>query len=120
MPAPPPPPAVTVAYLTLGELDYYAALAGWTLPDWLHMRRIISECENRSLNPAAHNGADPAGGSHGLAQLNGRYWFDRYGEDFEQRYDPVVNLRTALKLYLERGRFGGGGGWSCAGHLGIP
>lgn len=123
--APAPSSGVSAASLvhtiTLDELDRYAAIAGWdvTAEPWHLMRRIISECEARSLNIYTHNSSDPQGGSHGLAQLNGSYWFERYGEDFNQRYDPVVNLRTARKLYEERGRFGGGGGWSCADHLGI-
>lgn len=110
----------TPLYITLEQLDVYAAEAGWSGEAWQLMRRIIVECECPSLNVKAHNSSDPHGGSHGLAQLNGSYWFERYGEDFSQRYDPVVNLRTARKLYEERGRFGGGGGWSCADRLGIP
>lgn len=106
--------------LTLDELDAAAAAAGWDIAgaSWASMRRIV-ECETPSLNASAHNGTDPAGGSHGLAQLNGSHWFDRYGEDFALRYDPVVNLRTARRLHEEFGRFGGPGLWSCADRLGI-
>lgn len=102
------------------ELDHYAAIAGWPNEPgwWPDMRRIIM-CES-GRNIFAHNTSDPYGGSWGLAQLNGRYHFDRAGEDFEQRFDPVVNLRTALWLRTARGHFGGGGGWKlCSDLLGI-
>lgn len=107
--------------ITLSMLNEAAALAGWDTQGtaWATMRRIIVECECPSLNAAAHNGTDPNGGSFGLAQLNGTYWFERYGEDFASWSDPVVNLRTARRLYEERGRFGGAGGWSCADRMGI-
>ncbi|WP_322796981.1 hypothetical protein [Tepidiforma sp.] len=107
--------------LTLDELDRYAALAGWPNEPgwWPEMRRIVL-CETASLDPRAFNPDDPNGGSFGLAQLNGRYHFDRAGEDFRRWSDPVVNLRTALWLRTVRGRFGGEGGWAnCAALLGI-
>lgn len=112
--------APQVETITLEELDDFAAAAGWDLasPDWESFRRIV-QCEDPTLNIYAHNSTDPAGGSFGLAQLNGSHWFDRYGEDFGLRYDPVVNLRTARKLHEEFGRFGGTGLWSCADRLGI-
>lgn len=108
-------------YLTPELLDAYGRMAGW--PDepgwWPEMRRIIL-CETASLDTMAYNPADPNGGSYGLAQLNGRYHFDRAGEDFRRWSDPVVNLRTALWLRTVRGRFGGEGGWAnCAALLGI-
>lgn len=107
--------------LTLAELDWYAALAGWPNEPgwWPEMRRIVL-CETASLDPRAYNPNDPNGGSYGLAQLNGRYHFDRAGEDFRRWSDPVVNLRTALWLRTVRGQFGGDGGWAnCAALLGI-
>ncbi|GIW17275.1 MAG: hypothetical protein KatS3mg064_0432 [Tepidiforma sp.] len=108
-------------FLTLDELDRYARMAGW--PDepgwWPEMRRIIL-CETANLDREAFNPQDPNGGSFGLAQLNGRYHFERAGEDFRRWSDPVVNLRTALWLRTVRGRFGGEGGWAnCAALLGI-
>lgn len=106
--------------LTIEELDHYAAIAGWpNEPGWWPEMRAIIICESGG-NIFAHNTSDPFGGSWGLAQLNGRYHFDRAGEDFEQRFDPVVNLRTALWLRTARGHFGGGGGWKlCSDLLGI-
>ena len=126
---PPPPPAAPpvlatpsspgVLRLSMEDLDAFARAAGW--PDqpgwWPEMKRIIG-CES-GYNVYSHNASDPNGGSYGLTQLNGRQHFDKAGEDFEKRYDPVVNLRTALWLRTVRGHFGGGGGWSCADKLGI-
>jgi hypothetical protein len=114
---PPRPPR----YLTLEQLDHYARLAGW--PEgrgwWPEMRRII-QCETALLDTHAYNPHDPNGGSFGLAQLNGRYHFDRSGEDFRRWADPVVNLRVALWLRTVLGRFGSLGGWAnCAARLGI-
>ncbi len=121
--APPAPalPANAGRFLTLEQLDAYAAAAGWpNEPGWWPEMRKIILCETRSLDTMAHNTSDPNGGSYGLAQLNGRYHFDRAGEDFEQRFDPVVNLRTALWLRTVRGHFGGYGGWyNCAKLWGI-
>lgn len=106
--------------LTVEELDQFAAVAGWpNEPGWWPDMRAIINCES-GRNIFAHNTSDPFGGSWGLAQLNGRYHFDRAGEDFEQRFDPVVNLRTALWLRTARGHYGGGGGWKlCSDLLGI-
>ncbi len=107
--------------LTLEELDAAAAKAGWPRIEgwWPEMRRIITEFECPSLSTHCFNGADPNGGSYGLSQLNGVHHFQQCSEDFHQRYDPVVNLRTALCLRAARGRFGGEGGWAGADELGI-
>jgi len=114
-------PANASRFLTLEQLDAYAAAAGWpNEPGWWPEMRKIILCETRSLDTMAHNTSDPYGGSYGLAQLNGSYHFERAGEDFAQRFDPVVNLRTALWLRTARGHFGGYGGWySCAKLWGI-
>jgi hypothetical protein len=107
--------------LTPAELDAAAVQAGWPrIPGWWpEMRRIITAHECPSLNTRCLNIRDPNGGSFGLAQLNGRQHFETCGEDYTQRYDPVVNLRTALCLRAQRGRFGGPGGWAGADALGI-
>lgn len=99
-------------YLTWGELDAAGAEAGWPEGPWLMMRNIVYCETGGTLYTHASNGSDPNGGSHGLAQLNGSQHFTRSGENFELRYDPVVNLRVALWLWEARGRiFGGSGGW---------
>lgn len=99
-------------YLTWDELDASGAAAGWPEGPWLMMRNIVY-CETGGrLYTHANNGEDPNGGSYGLAQLNGTQHFTKSGEDFEMRYDPVVNLRVALWLWNARGQiFGGIGGW---------
>ncbi len=124
LPLAPPTPALPSnagRFLTLEQLDAYAAVAGWpNEPGWWPDMRKIILCETRSLDTMAHNTSDPHGGSYGLAQLNGSYHFERAGEDFAQRFDPVVNLRTALWLRTVRGHFGGTGGWyNCAKLWGI-
>jgi hypothetical protein len=107
--------------LTFEELDEAAVQAGWPRIDgwWPEMRKIITEFECPSLSTHCYNGADPNGGSYGLAQLNGRDHFDSCGEQFEMRYDPVVNLRVALCVRAALGHFGGPGGWGGADVLGI-
>lgn len=108
-------------FLTLEQLDAYAFEAGWpNEPGWWPDMRKIIMCETRSLDTMAHNTSDPYGGSYGLAQLNGSYHFTNAGEDFARRFDPVVNLRTALWLRTVRGHYGGTGGWyNCAKLWGI-
>ncbi len=116
-----PTPVSSGRFITLEQLDAYAAQAGWpNEPGWWPEMRKIVLCETRSLDTMAHNTSDPNGGSYGLAQLNGSYHFERAGEDFAQRFDPVVNLRTALWLRTVRGHFGGFGGWAnCSALWGI-
>jgi len=116
LPPPPPPPST----ISLEQLDQAAIEAGWPQEEgwWPQMRRIITECENKSLNPHAHNTSDPYGGSAGLAQLNVG-WFSYLGEDPSMMFDPVVNLRTALTLRKRIGGFGTGAGWSCFYKLGL-
>jgi len=93
-------------YLTPELLDAYGRMAGW--PDepgwWPEMRRIIL-CETASLDTMAYNPADPNGGSYGLAQLNGRYHFDRAGEDFRGAWaqDSLMSY-TTLPLRSRRRR----------------
>jgi hypothetical protein len=114
-------PAPEDRFITLEQLDAFAAEAGWpNEPGWWPDMRKIILCESRSLDTMAHNTNDPNGGSYGLAQLNGSYHFYNAGEDFAMRYDPVVNLRTALWLRTARGHYGGVGGWyNCAKLWGI-
>lgn len=117
-----PAPLDGSRFLTLAQLDEAAIEAGWPMePGWWPEMRLIVQCETASLDTMAYNPDDPNGGSYGLAQLNGAYHFENAGEDFALRFDPVVNLRTALWLRTVRGRFGGTGGWyNCANRYGIP
>lgn len=105
--------------LSEAELDVAGLAAGWPQgPGWWDDMKRIVYCES-GRNIFSHNTNDPNGGSYGLAQMNGRQHFDKSGENFDERFDPIVNLRTALWLRTVRGHFGGGGGWSCADKLGI-
>lgn len=105
--------------LSEAELDAAGLAVGWPQgPGWWDDMKRIVYCES-GRNTFAHNRSDPNGGSYGLAQMNGRQHFDKSGENFDLRFDPIVNLRTALWLRTVRGHFGGGGGWSCADKLGI-
>ncbi|MCC7366418.1 MAG: hypothetical protein IT303_18825 [Dehalococcoidia bacterium] len=117
---PDPAPLNGNRYLTPQQLDQAALEAGWPMePGWWPEMRLIVMCES-GLDTMAHNTSDPHGGSYGLAQLNGSYHFENAGEDFAKRFDPVVNLRTALWLRTVRGHFGGTGGWyNCAIRHGI-
>lgn len=117
-----PAPLDGSRFLTPEQLDQAAIEAGWPMEaGWWPEMRLIVQCESGGLDTMAYNPNDPNGGSYGLAQLNGEYHFVNAGEDFALRFDPVVNLRTALWLRTVRGRFGGTGGWyNCANRYGIP
>ncbi|MCA9822229.1 MAG: hypothetical protein R3C29_05900 [Dehalococcoidia bacterium] len=106
--------------LSWDELDAAALAAGWPMePGWWPEMRQIIQCES-GRNRFAYNGSDPNGGSYGLTQLNGTQHFDKSGESFDLRFDPVVNLRVALWLRTVRGHFGGSGGWKiCSERYGI-
>lgn len=91
------------------QLDQVYALAG--VPgEWRADLAAIAACESR-LRPGA---VGDGGNSLGLHQL-WTGWF-AVGED---PMDPVTNARVALRVREVRGRFGGGGGWTCADLLGI-
>jgi hypothetical protein len=119
-PTPPPFAGAGGDVLTTEELDAAALAAGWPQdPGWWPEMRQIIQCES-GRNRYAYNASDPNGGSYGLTQLNGTQHFDKSGEDFELRWDPVVNLRVALWLRTVRGHFGGAGGWKiCSERYGI-
>lgn len=70
----------------------------------------IIQCESR-WNPGA---IGDHGNSLGAAQLWSGWFYE--GED---PFDLVTNLRVATRVRSLRGRFGGGGGWTCADILGI-
>jgi len=79
--------------------------------EWIPALLAIGECESH-YSPYAKG---DSGSSLGWLQLWGG-WF-RPGED---PFDAVTNARVAVRVREVRGRFGGGGGWSCADRLGIP
>lgn len=94
--------------LTADELVAVLRLAGW--PDSLIPEAMsVSWCESRWSPYAVGDG----GNSLGLFQL-WTGWFPAFHEDLSAWYDPLVNARVARYVYERRGRWGGGGGWSCA------
>lgn len=95
--------------LSREDLERVYALAGVPV-EWREDLAIIAWCESR-WQPGA---VGDSGASLGLHQLWSG-WF-REGEDWR---DPVVNARVAARVRAERGRFGGGGGWTCAELEGI-
>jgi hypothetical protein len=67
--------------------------AGW--PEHLIPEALaVAYCESR-WHPDSTNGD-----YRGLFQLATPFWFDYAGEDPERWGDPVVNARTAWKVYL--------------------
>lgn len=99
--------------LSEAEMRAVLTLAGW--PAELHDEALaISWCESRWSPYAVGDG----GNSLGLFQL-WRGWWPSAGEHLDLWADPLVNARVALHARQARGRWGGGGGWSCADRLGI-
>lgn len=96
--------------LTEAEMRALLAEAGWPA-ELIPQALAVSWCESK-WSPAA---IGDSGRSVGLFQLwNG--WF----HEGEEPLDVLTNARVALRVREVRGRWGGGGGWSCADHLGIP
>lgn len=73
--------------------------------EFMPILEAIGYCESKHSPGAVGDG----GQSLGWFQL----WvgWAREGEDL---MDPVTNLQVALRVRETRGRWGGGGGWSCA------
>lgn len=117
-PATPTAAAVVVQAASVGQLSREEAIhvleaAGW--PTELHEQALaIAWCESK-YSPGA---IGDAGNSLGWFQL-WTGWFPAAGFSVSQAFDPHVNARTALYVYQTRGRWGGGGGWSCAALVGI-
>lgn len=79
--------------------------------EWIPDMLTIGWCESKH-SPGA---VGDSGNSLGWFQLWSG-WF-REGED---PFDALTNARVAVRVREIRGRFGGGGGWSCATNNGIP
>jgi plasmid stability protein len=95
----------------LTEAEMRALLAEAGAPaEWVPDMLTIAWCESH-YSPGA---VGDSGNSLGLFQL----WsgWARPGEDL---FDPLTNARVAVRVREIRGRFGGGGGWSCADLNGI-
>jgi hypothetical protein len=78
--------------------------------EYIPILEAIGYCESKH-SPGA---VGDSGNSLGWFQL-WRGWA-RDGEDL---HDPATNLAVALRIRETRGRWGGGGGWTCATILGI-
>lgn len=109
--------------LCAGWIDL-ARFVGWREGQMETLKRVIFR-ESRCF-PNAHNPNDPAGGSHGLMQINGfwcrpnRYWPEGYLQAFgivetcDDLYEPAKNLRAGLLIYryADRSYGNGWGPWS--------
>ena len=100
--------------LSSSDVDRVFDEAGVPLA-WRADMKTISFCESQ-WHPAA---VGDSGNSVGLFQL-WRGWFPSFGFDPNGWSDPVTNARVAVLVRQQRGRYGGGGGWSCADINGIP
>lgn len=100
--------------LSEAEMDALLEVAGWPV-EWRAEAKQIAWCESKWSPNAIGDG----GNSLGLWQM-WTGWFGPAGEDIEGWADALVNARVALYVRQVRGRWGGGGGWSCAGLWGIP
>lgn len=102
--------------LTEGELDALLEQAGWPA-EWRATGKRIALCEDPSLDPTAtgDHGVSVGLFQIGLARPGWDGWFKHFGVAEALATDPLTNARVALLIRQERGRFGGLGGWSCAG-----
>jgi len=108
----PEPTAVHPWPDVLTEADIDTIFAEANVPaDWRAPLKDIAWCESR-YRPGA---IGDSGNSLGLLQL-WRGWFSASDDPL----DPVTNVRVAVAVRAQRGRFGGAGGWSCADLLQIP
>jgi len=93
--------------LTEAEMDALLEHTGWPV-EWRADAKAIAFCESKYSPGAVGDGGD----SLGLWQL-WTGWARAAGYEVAQLFDPEVNARVALYVRQVRGRFGGGGGWTC-------
>ena len=79
--------------------------------EWIPDMLTIAWCESH-YSPGA---VGDSGNSLGLFQL-----WSGWAQPGEDLFDALTNARVAVRVRDIRGRFGGGGGWSCATNNGIP
>lgn len=100
---------------SLTEAEVIAVLREAGAPEeWISPLLTIAFCESRWSPYAVGDG----GNSLGMFQL-WYGWARPMGYAPDDLYDPVKAARTALYVREVRGRFGGGGGWTCADLSGI-
>ena len=118
-PTPSPAQAATVRAAAYGgsltEAEVIAVLREAGAPEeWIPPLLTIAFCESRWSPYAVGDG----GNSLGMFQL-WHGWARPMGYAPDDLFDPVKAARTALYVREVRGRFGGGGGWTCADLRGI-
>jgi hypothetical protein len=111
----PTPPPLTVdearlLYGKCGEWRELALMVGWPAEEWGTLSYVLHR-ESR-CNIGSHNKTDPMSGSRGLMQINGYWckptkysangWLQDHGilTTCDDLYDPVVNLRAGLAIWL--------------------
>lgn len=100
---------------SLTEAEVIAVLREAGAPEeWISPLLTIAFCESRWSPYAVGDG----GNSLGMFQL-WYGWARPMGYAPDDLYDPAKAARTALYVREVRGRFGGGGGWTCADLSGI-
>ena len=99
--------------LTEAEMRALLAEAG-AEAEWIESFLAIAWCESKHSPGARGDG----GASLGLYQL-WTGWAPAAGYAVDDLYEPLINTKVAVYVRTVRGRFGGGGGWTCAGILGI-
>lgn len=106
------PPYVHGGSVYAAEAEMRDILAQAGAPaEWVDDLLSIAWCESKWRPWASGDG----GNSLGAWQL-WTGWFAA-GED---PFDALTNARVAVRVRETRGRYGGGGGWTCATLLGIP
>jgi hypothetical protein len=99
-----------VEYGKCGEWRELALLVGWPVEQWPTLSHVLYRESRCSIG--SHNKTDPMSGSRGLMQINGfwcrpsRYspagWLQEQGilSSCDDLYDPVINLRAGLAIWL--------------------
>lgn len=118
-PTPSPVQAATVRAAAHGgsltEAEVIAVLREAGAPEeWIPPLLTIAFCESRWSPYAVGDG----GNSLGMFQL-WYGWARPMGYTPDDLFNPLKAARTALYVREVRGRFGGGGGWTCADLSGI-
>ena len=83
--------------------------------EWHADMLAIAWCESGWRVGAIGDG----GNSLGLYQM-WTGWAPAAGYGVDELLDPAVNTRVAVYVRSVRGRWGGGGGWTCADLLSLP
>lgn len=114
------PPRPIYAAFSESEMRSVLAEAGWPAGRLTEEALAVSYCESQwRWWVAGDSGRSVSLFQMGVARPGWLGWFIHFGVDESMAFDPVTNSRVALMARLERGRWGGFGGWSCADLLGI-